>query len=311
MSYRIGRDESVRRGVRRIAHGQIAKARDDVRKDDPREAVHEVRKRCKKLRALLRLVRVGMEDTYQRENAQLRDAARRLSELRDATSLLECFDALMERFDGEVDVDRHAPVRARLVERREKLEASRDVGARLERMDEALDRVRTRVDDWDFDGDAIRVVGRSVKKTYGRVRRAMRRSRRDPSGENLHEWRKRVKYGRFHMRLLSSAFDPVLPALRDAGDTLSAWLGDHHDLVVLRATLLDESEGFGPASGLGGLLEPVDARRLELRAASMPLGARLHADPPGRFRKRIERYLRAWEQEKGIERALPETPGSS
>jgi CHAD domain-containing protein len=298
VSYRIEPDESIREGVRRIAREQIVAAREDVRGGDAREAVHEVRKRCKKLRALLRLVRLGMPEVYRRENARLRDAARELSGLRDASSQIEGFDALMRRLEGEVDPHDHAPVRAALEERRQKLEAELGVGVRLERMDEALKRARERVSGWDFDADAPKLVARSVEKTYGRALDAMRASRRDPSAENLHEWRKRVKYGRHHMRLLAGAFDPVLPALSDASHALSNRLGEHRDLVLLRRTLVAEPDRFAPAPGSQTLLDLIDARCLGLRTRAMPLGLRLYADPPKRFRKRVKRYLRAWEDER-------------
>ena len=49
-----------------------------------RATVHDVRKRCKKVRGLLRLVRPGLGPDYRRANADVRDAARELSSLRDA-----------------------------------------------------------------------------------------------------------------------------------------------------------------------------------------------------------------------------------
>ncbi|WP_153558836.1 CHAD domain-containing protein [Roseimaritima sediminicola] len=77
MSYQIKREESLEQAVRRIACEQIDKAVAEL--DDPRlsrpQAVHQLRKRCKKLRGLLRLVRPAMEKTYAKENACFRDTA--------------------------------------------------------------------------------------------------------------------------------------------------------------------------------------------------------------------------------------------
>lgn len=306
MSYRIEAGEPVEDALRRIAFEQIAKARSDLEDDDPRRAVHEVRKRCKKLRALLRLVRPAMEGTYQRENAHLRDAARELSDLRDATSLIESFDALMKRFEEEIDPDAYAWVREALLERRAKREAIQDVGSRLEEMDEALKETRERVDDWSLDGDGGAAAVRGAGRTYGRARKAMHRALEEPTDENLHAWRKRVKYHRYHVRLLAPLWEPVAPALRESAHLLSDRLGDHHDLAVLRATLLDESDRFGPARALEPLLALVDARRLELRVWSLPLGERHHADGKKRWRKRMERWWRAAKHEIELARALPE-----
>ena len=76
-------DTSVERGVRRIAVEQIDKAISEIQEPDVTEAVHNVRKRCKKLRALIRIVRYAFDD-YKAENASFRDAARSLAVLRDA-----------------------------------------------------------------------------------------------------------------------------------------------------------------------------------------------------------------------------------
>jgi uncharacterized coiled-coil DUF342 family protein len=64
--------------------------------EDPHETVHEVRKRCKETRATLRLVR-ELLPTYSDENAHYRDAARRLSYIRDAQVLSETFEEQGER----------------------------------------------------------------------------------------------------------------------------------------------------------------------------------------------------------------------
>lgn len=85
MSHRIEPREPVEDAVRRIAVEQIEKARDDLDDDDLRRAVHEVRKRCKKLRALLRLVRPAMEETYQRGHGSRRRSSRALPDASRAT----------------------------------------------------------------------------------------------------------------------------------------------------------------------------------------------------------------------------------
>ena len=71
MAFQILADESVEEAVQRIVREQIDKAIDEIndRELDRHETVHQVRKRCKKIRGLIRLVRPQLEDTYDRENA--------------------------------------------------------------------------------------------------------------------------------------------------------------------------------------------------------------------------------------------------
>lgn len=317
MAYRIVADDAgVLEAVQRIAREQIEKARDDAARDDRREAVHEARKRCKKIRALVRLVRPCFEDTYRAENAWFRDAARELSQLRDATSTLECFDALIERYGERLDPSEGPPVRAALEDRREELEAELDLAARLERFRGAMQAALARVDSWSFDGGAegYDAVRGGLHKTAKRAVRAFGAARRDPSPEKLHEWRKRVKYHRYHTRLLRETWPGLLGARLEAVHRLSDLLGDDHDLAVLRGTLLAEQERFGPRSRLASLLGLIDLRRSELEARALPLAARLHADPrrpAKRFVARMGRYWSAWQEEQRLERWLPDASAGS
>src|ERR1700761_6944167 len=80
--------EPVEAAFRAIALSQLDEALSDLDKGDSdgRSVVHEARRRCKKLRGLLRLVRPALPD-FATENAAVRDAAALLSHLRDAEVL--------------------------------------------------------------------------------------------------------------------------------------------------------------------------------------------------------------------------------
>src|SRR6056297_195459 len=119
MGYVLERDESVEDGVRRIAREQLDDAVDDLENlidDDPADAVHDVRKRCKKVRGLVRLVRPSLgEDTYRVANDTARDAGRHLSDLRDATALMETFELVVDRSEMDRDADDEAGTAVRAV----------------------------------------------------------------------------------------------------------------------------------------------------------------------------------------------------
>jgi hypothetical protein len=78
----------------------------------------------------------------------------------------------------------------------------------------------------------------------------------------------------------------------------------HHDLAVLRATLLDEREGFGPPA-VPALVVLIDRRRTELAASARPLGARLFADKAARIGQCWVRYWDTWQEEQ-VARQAPE-----
>lgn len=93
---------SVQKELRRIAARQIGGAIAALDARAPLdETVHEVRKRCKKLRGLARLVRPCL-DGYARENATFRDAADALALLRDATVLLSTYNSIAVAHRGEM-----------------------------------------------------------------------------------------------------------------------------------------------------------------------------------------------------------------
>jgi hypothetical protein len=99
MSYRFYYRETMLENVQRVAFEQneAAIAEIDDRKLDVHETVHQARKHCKKIRGLIRLVRPQFKKTYKFENAWYRDAARDLSSIRDAQSMIEIYDSIISR----------------------------------------------------------------------------------------------------------------------------------------------------------------------------------------------------------------------
>jgi len=297
MAFRIKRKEQVETSIRRIAQEQIDKAIAEI--DDPQldrhETVHQVRKRCKKLRGLIRLVRPAMEETYQAENTFFRDAARKLSYVRDAHSIIETFDALAKDFEKHVETSDFAPIREALVERRGRV-AEDEVGIdrQLQEFRTQMQAAQQRVDDWTLDDNGFDVVAAGLLKTYRRAQKAMERAYDEPVTDNFHQWRKRVKYHWYHARLLRSLWKPVMRAHRNAADELADLLGDEHDLAVLGATLLQDPEHFAEKDVIESFLALVDRRRLELREEARTLGRRLLAEKPKHLRRRLHCYWGVW-----------------
>ena len=89
MSFCLMAKETVEEGIKRIVGEEINQAIKEI--DGSRlnraEAIHEVRKHCKRIRGVLRLVKFQFEETYQFENVWFRDTAKGLAELRDIRAL--------------------------------------------------------------------------------------------------------------------------------------------------------------------------------------------------------------------------------
>jgi CHAD domain-containing protein len=275
--------------LRRIGRVQVDRALDELDEGDRHHAVHAVRKRGKKVRALLRLVRPAAPELYQRENAAFRDMMRRVSADRDAGVAVETYDDLLARFSEDGVADELAPVRAALAQRRtEVLGEQLDTHLDAIRMD--LLAARDRVDDWELAGDGFEVFEGGLVKTYGRARARMGDAYDDATSAAFHEWRKRAKYHRYHLRLLQDAWKPVVKAQRGQVHELTDLLGEDHDLAVLRQDLVAEPERFGGDRLVAALCGLLDRRRAELQSAALGIGRRCFAEDPEHLVARLRTY---------------------
>jgi CHAD domain-containing protein len=296
MAYRLGKRQSVEVSVRNVAAQQVDKAIREVAENelDRHETVHQVRKRCKKLRGLIRLVR-GAFPTYSKTNRYFRDAARQLSYVRDAQSVVECYNALARRFRDDFNGPAFGLIRDRLAERRRRVADDRvGLERRLEEFQCQMRDIRQQLETWQLQDRGFAAVQHGLRKTYSRGRTAMKKAYTEPTAENFHEWRKRVKYHWYHLRLLRRTWRELMKVHCDATDKLSDLLGDDHDLAVLRATLLAESGCCGTDASIKSCVVLIDMRRHELMAAARPLGERVFAEKPKQLTKRIHRYWDTW-----------------
>lgn len=113
MGYRFEVGEALSLNSRRVANEQLSKAiteLDDADLDVD-EKVHQIRKRCKKLRALLRLIRPALGNTYSIENKRFRNVARKISYVRDVQVLVETFDDLSKHYADQMKESAFASIR--------------------------------------------------------------------------------------------------------------------------------------------------------------------------------------------------------
>jgi CHAD domain-containing protein len=300
-TYRLQKGEDVADGIRRIATGRADSAIDQLRKDvkdDFATAVHEARKDLKKLRSVIRLVRDPLgEEVYRAENDRYRNAAQLLSGARDAEVKLETLAALEERFDGRLPRPGLAPLVNGLEGEREALSnpASLSDGDDSS-VAEAANRIeegRDAIADWEFDGEGFELIAGGLKRSYGRGRKRFADTRDDPSAENVHEWRKRVKDLWYHLRIVQDARPDKLKKVRDRAHDLSDLLGDHHDLAVLREDA-EGRAGLLRRETLDSLDELIEQRQAELLDDALSPGDELYAEKPKKFVSRIEGYWTEW-----------------
>jgi CHAD domain-containing protein len=296
MSYRLNANESFPEGIKRIAREQLDQALEQLTEaEDRNEAVHEARKNFKKIRAVLRLVRdeIG-EEVYKPENVCYRDAGRRLAPVRDSFVQVETLDLVTTYFAETLAHDAFDALREALVQWHE--ETQHRLLAEEGAADEVvvtLAEARARIDDWPIEHNDTAAFHGGLRRVYKRGRNRLVDGTHAPGAAILHEWRKRVKYLWYHVRILQPTWPDPLEELGAELHDLSSILGDHHDLAVLRETVIEEARG-GDGPTVQSLTGLVEQRQAALQSAAWPLGRRIYAEDPDAFVARIQEYWTIW-----------------
>ncbi|NNC64238.1 MAG: CHAD domain-containing protein [Gammaproteobacteria bacterium] len=240
MSFQLNRSETVEEAMRRIALEQLDDAVASTKRpaDEQEEAVHTIRRSCKRLRGLLRLVQ-GSFSEYRVQNAIIRDGADLLSSARDSAVLLRTNALVMSALKDSPGEQRSAEALAAAQSYATSFEplAAAELTAVLEIVRERLLGVRNAVPGWTLEETGFDAFRYGLEATHRRAQRAMKKAMTSLSPALFHEWRKRVKYHGHHMRLLREVWPSALSARESTADHLADLLGKMHDLHVYRTTL--------------------------------------------------------------------------
>ncbi len=227
MAFRFRSDDpSLTAALHRIAGSELSRAISAIPDHGatPPAGIHDIRKRIKKIRGLLRLLRPGLK-AYEVKNAALRDAAQSLSGLRDSAVRLATLDTLFP-----VLPDTLAPLRLALAE---ELPADASMPDAVAQTRTRLLEIQQRVPHWDVRGKDRHVLAEGLARTRKRAQLALDNAMRDPSLEAMHDWRKRAKDHWYQSRLFTPVWPELIAPQAEAASDLTEALGLHHDLGVL------------------------------------------------------------------------------
>jgi CHAD domain-containing protein len=298
MAFQLKANESVSDGITRNLRGQIEKALKHLSaKRKPRqhsasenEAILEVRKCFKRVRAALRLVREELGDgVYREENWCFRDAARPLTQVRDAEVLVETMDKLAPQFAKAIEPGALAKIHEALVaNQQEVIRRVLDEDRAFAAVEEVATRALARLPDWRIERDGWAALESGLRRVYREGHRALALAAETSSVENLHEWRKQAKYLWHQLQLLDAGWTSSEQELVDQTHKLSTLLGEDHDLAVLRETLAADPLTYGGHRVLKAVLAVIDRQREELERQAFALGREIYKDSPKVFTSRIE-----------------------
>ncbi|MBO0126880.1 CHAD domain-containing protein [Agrobacterium tumefaciens] len=239
------------------------------------EAVHDARKRFKRLRALYRLIRRAAPDFSRAENARFRDIARSLAFARDATALVETAEYLEAFALSDTQGEALRSITAMLRERRDDA-LDHEAG-----LDEAIaaaiagcEAGREELEALSLPGDlkkTARLVRTSWAKQRMKARKALSDCHDQADVEHFHELRKAGQAYWMHLGLLRRLWPSAMRAKRADTKRLVDILGHEHDLSILAAVADREPERFGNGERLALLLDAIIERQQALRSEGLEL----------------------------------------
>jgi CHAD domain-containing protein len=287
MPFHFKKAESPAKAVRRVCREHIGEALGRLRKPRHPASVHAVRKEIKKLRAIFRLVRgeIGKGD-YRQAAKALRRAADRLAAPRDARVTLKAFEKLAGGAVRFPKIHKALQRHCRRETRRFRQDDSVAAARRL------LQKVNWRLGKLEFTASGWTAIEPGLRQSYRCGRQACELARRQPTPENLHEWRKPVKNFWHHLRLLCPEWPAAVRALTNQLERLGELLGDEHDLFLLGRFIAETCAGeTGEVAALDKLIV---ARQKKLRAAALKLGSQIYAETPAAVCARLGKHWNAW-----------------
>jgi excisionase family DNA binding protein len=293
--------ETVTEGVRRVLLERVTYIY-DLMVDPAAEretAVHNARKSCKQIRALLRLVRDVLGDkVYHTENTFYRDISRLLAPIRDSAVMVEALDQLILARAADLPLTSFAASRDRLAARHAELSQTLlNEQCVMEQVAERMVNGRARLQQLSFTNatDDFTTLAAGLRRVYGDGRRAMNHAYASNNPHLFHEWRKQVKYLWHQLELLQPIWPAILGSLISDLHHLSDFLGQAHDLVELQRILHDESHRFDAVPDLPNVTLLIEQQLSGAAEAPRPLAQRLYCEEPSIFMARIAAYWAAWQ----------------
>jgi CHAD domain-containing protein len=291
MAYRLKPQETVARGLRRLAKKQLRAARDELRKSSPPAdaAIHEARKSLKKVRAIRDLIEADAGAGVKRDKKALRRVSRKLSDVRDASAMPEVLKKLRQRNPQLLDEHTLARLRRRLISRKqESMEGARRNGVWKD-IDRDLRALRRRVNDWRPTHRRFGALASGLRRTLRRGRKALAHAKKRRRAGDFHEWRKQVKALWYELRLIA-ACSPEIGRDVTALHRAETALGDDHNIAVLCRRLWQDAS----LNERERLQRAADRLQRALRRKAIADTAQIYRRSAGEYVRRVKRVWLAW-----------------
>lgn len=287
-------DEPLGAGILRVAENLIDSITDsgEKPKQEEGEYVHSVRTTIKRLRALLRLIRPVVGETFfNRENERLRNAGRRLAVARDTEVARETLKTL-----SVSDGPEKQAVAAALAGLESKSGTRTDISDSLNEIRKDLEQTKRNLQHLPLVSGEWEVVEPGLQDVYRQSRKRMDRALHNGGDEAFHKWRIRVKNLLYELELLEPVWPKQMDKMTAQLSKLQDKIGCDHDIAVLKSLLRKTPERFGGTEAVERLIRCLDSKSRKLRHAAEPLGQKIFAKKPRRFVRKLGRRWSDWKR---------------
>jgi len=289
VGFRLKSGESVSNEVRRIVLRQLDLAASElVSVGDPEsdEAVHDARRRVKKIRAIIRLIRPVLDKPF-RSDPDLRRVSKMLAPVADGKGVIDTLNELLHRYRKHLPRKTAAAIRSDLIAREKQIDRKAAQDGVLQEAKKTLRLERDRVKRWKLSEDGFRAIAPGLKESVRRARDGMVTAWLHPTAGNHHTWRRHVKNHWFHVRLLQGRCNGGLQPYQHQLEALDGVLGEYHNLVLLHEVLVSDSTLS--RREVARCLRIVERYQRALRRNAQVLGMRIYDEKPRRFVRRVKR----------------------
>jgi CHAD domain-containing protein len=242
-------------------------------------SIHAARQELKRARAALRLLResIGAEH-FRQEDEILRQAARQLNDVRDSEVVLRVFARLRDGLKDELRQVNLEPLHKLLLQEQRRA-ASAALDAPLGTARTLLGQAKVRSRDWSVKND-LDLLAKAMRRTYRKGRDCYRTACASATDENLHAWRRQVKYSAYQLETLGSLMPGRMRRRLRRCARLARMLGRDHDLLMLHQRISDTDLDAAVSLQLDRAIE---RERAKLQRRALELGKRLYRAKPRRF----------------------------
>ena len=250
--------------------------------DGPHEAIHDARKKFKRVRALYRLIQPDAKAFRLRENERVRDMAKTLSIVRDATALVETVDYLAGEAVSPEEIAALNTASKALIERRDRIASDETdlpakIAAAVQTCRDAIEALAELQLD-DSPQKTARRLARAWRKQLSRAAADLVACEEGADAEAFHDLRKVGQTYWMHLALLSDLWQSAMRAKKEQAKMLVDLLGHEHDLSVLTQTVNENPDLFGDSDTLALLIGAIIARQQELRHKAIEQAKIVFAD---------------------------------